>query len=462
MLPEQQPSTLASVIQYEIDAIKKSNHYTTCWDIEVHIHTPKATLPILYVERFDRLKDYVERFTDVVNITVAVPSGMWTRDILPHKDKLEISVEFVPIASTTQYTRLLSGERIKRRYLAKLTHEDNSMVESNSEQNSVKRKLDSESISVVTFQLVSKQVMALRAKTVGLIARKTTGMEVIRYCLTEHSKNLQSGEPEEIHGVHFVPGYTDEVREHVIVPHLTRLVSLPKVVDNAIGGLYPTGMSYYLEGNYWFVYPLFDTKRFAQAEHTLTIINVPANRLPGIEKTFRITKTQLIVISTGKVKYKDTSIAERDTYGDTVRFVDSRKVVEEFAKREDNKLQADYSKNVTEMTIDQNVKDPSRASIHTGVVVTSAYNKELTKLAMRNGTVVMITWENSNDFALYPGMPVRFMFVVDGQARQLYGTLLSAETMLYQANKDIKQQKFHSTTVLTCFLSKDVNNRQVE
>lgn len=462
MRPEQHTSSLDSVIQYELNAIKNAKNYTTHWGLEVFIHTPRATLPVLYIERFDRLKDYVERFADVTNVTVGIPSGMWSRDILPHKDKLELTIDFIPLMNSTEYTRVLSGNRIKRRYLAKLTHQDNSMVEGNQEQQLNKRKLDSESISVITFQLVSKQVMALRAKTVGMIARQTTGMNVIRYCLTEHSKKLESGEPEEIRGVVIAPGHSEEVREHVIVPHLTRLVSLPKVVDDAVGGLYPTGMSYYLDGNYWFVYPLFDTKRFAKSDQTLTIINVPANRLPGIEKTFRVTDTQLIVLSTGKVKYLDNSISEKDSFGDTVRFVDSRKVIEGFAKPGGNKLQADYTQNVTEMTIDQDVKDPSRASINTGVTVTSAYNKELTKLAMRNGSVVAITWESSNDFTLAPGIPVRFMYVVDGQARQLYGTLLSAETMIYQTNKNIKQQRFSSTTVLTCFLSKDVNNRNVE
>lgn len=462
MNPQLHTSSLDSVIQYELNAIKNSRSYTANWDLEVYIHTPKATLPTLYVERFDRLKDYVDRFADVTNITVSVPSGMWSRDILPHKDVLEITVDFVPLMSSTEYTRVLSGNRIKKRYLAKLTHEDNSVVEGNQEQKLKKKNLDSESISVVTFQLVSKQVMAMRSKTVGMIARHTTGMNVIKYCLTEHSKKLESGEPEDIRGVSIVPGFSEEVREHVIVPHLTRLVSLPRVVDNAVGGLYPTGMSYYLDGNYWFIYPLFDTKRFAKSDQTLTIINVPANRLPGIEKTFRVTDTQLIVLSTGKVKYKDTSISERDTEGDTVRFVDSRKVIEGFAKVGENKLQADYAKNVTEMTIDNNVKDPSRASINTGVTVTSAYNKELTKLTMRNGSVALITWESSNDFALAPGMPVRYMYIVDGQARQLYGTLLGAETMMHQVNKNIKQQKFNSTTVLTVFLSRDVNNRKVE
>lgn len=455
-------SSLDSVMQYEINAIKNSTNYTVNWGLEVYIHTPRATLPVLYVERFDRLKDYVERFSDVINITVAVPGGMWTRDILPHKDKLEMTVDFIPLMSTTMYTRLLSADRLKKRYLAKLTSQSNPLVEGNNEQALQKRKLDSEQIVTVTFQLINKVVMALRSKTVGMIARQTTGMNVVKYCLTEHSKNLESGEPEDIRGVNIVPGYSEEVRDHVIVPHLTRLVSLPKVVDDAVGGLYPTGMSYYLDGNYWFVYPLFDTKRFAKAEHTLTIINIPANRMPGVEKTFRVTETQLILISTGQVKYQDNTISERDSLGDTVRFVDSRKVVEGFAKVGDNKLVADYTGNVTEMSLGDDVKDPSRASINTGVVVTSAYNKELTKLAMRNGSIATITWESSNDFVLYPGMPVRFMYLVDGQARQLYGTLLAAETMIYQANKGVKQQKFSSTTVLTCFLSKDVTNTSVE
>lgn len=454
--------SLDSTVKYELNAIAKSLDYTAFYDLNVTIHTPKANLPILYPIRFDRLKDYIDHFSDVLNLTIAVPGGDYAHLIFPNKDKLEITLEFVPLKSTTEYIRHLNGPSTKKRYIAKLTEVESDLAEGNNELQQNYQKANQHVIKHITFQLVDKTVMALRSKTFGTIVRNTTGMDVIRYCLTELSRNLSSGDSENIKGVNVVKGHSEEVRQHIIIPHLTKLVSVPKVVNEAVGGLYPTGFSYYLRGQYWYVYPLYDNTRFESSDMTLTIINLPANRLPGIEKTFRITATQLIVLSTGNVKFIDTSIAEKDSVGDVVRFVDSRQVIEGYGKRDGNKFIADYSGNITEAAIGGEVEDPNRATIQSSTTITAAYNNEFSKLASRNGTRALITWENSNDAALYPGMPVRYIFTSSGELRQLYGTLHQSDTVMTVVDNNVKQRKFKSITVLTCFLSNDVNNRKVK
>lgn len=455
-------NTLDSIMKYEINTIKSSRDKVVFYDIHATIHTPKGDLRILYVVRFDRLKDFVDRYSDVINLSVAVQSGMLAHDIFPYQDKLEVTLELLPLKNETNYTREFGKAILNQRFVARLTDHRGQLVEGNSDQVTSKYIPGSEMITVCTFQLVSKGVMALRSKTVGLIAREVSPMELIKYCLTEYSKDLGSGDVEKIAGVAVVPGYTDEIREHVIVPHLTRLTTLPRLVNQSVGGLYPTGFSYYLYGDFWHVYPLYDTTRFAQSEFTLTIINVPKNRLPGIEKTWRVTPTQIIIMSTGEVQQRDTAIAERDSLGTATRFVDARKVVEGFGEREDNKFTTNYLSNVTEATLDAEDSDPTQQAVHQEIKVTSAYNLEYTQLAERAGSKMMITWENSDDSVLYPGMPVRYMFLVNGEAHQLYGTLLAAETMMVAVNQDPVQKKFSATTALSCFMSRDVTNRSVE
>lgn len=457
-----QVSTLDSIMQYEIDEIKRGQTYVVFYDVQATIHTPKGDLEILYPIRVDRLKDYVDHFSDVINLTVAVTGGMMSHDIFPHQENLEVTLKMIPLASSTNYKRNENGAILNQRFIARLTKHEGHLVEGNSDVVTTKVIRGNEHIVACTFQLVDKVVMALRSKTVGNIVRNIKPMELIKYCLTEYSKDLGSGESEKIAGVNVVPGYTEEEREHIIIPHLTRLTTLPRIVNEAVGGLYPTGFSYYLEGNFWHVFPLYDTSRFATSDYTLTIINVPKNRLPGIEKTFRVTPTQVIVMSTGEVKYVDSSISERDTLGTSTRFVDSRKVIEGFGEREDNKFVTNFSDNVTEATLDALATDPTQQAVHQKILVTSAYNLEYSKLAERAGSKIMITWENSNDLLLYPGMPVRYMFLVEGKAHQLYGTLLAAETMAIPTNKDPKKKKFSSTTVLSCFMTRDISNRDMQ
>lgn len=462
MASDASTDTLDSVMKYEIEAIKNSKTKVVYYDIQATIHTPKGDLKILYPIRFDRLRDFVDRFSDVINLSVAVQSGMLAHDIFPQHEKLEVTLQLLPLKNETAYTREMGKAILNKRYVARLTGVRGELVEGNSDQINSKYVAGREHITVCTFQLVDKVVMSLRSKTVGLIARNVRPMDLVNYCLTEYSKDLDSGDNEKISGVTIAPGYTEEVREHVIVPHLTRLATVPKLINQAVGGLYPTGFSYYLYGDFWHVFPLYDTTRFAQSDFTLTVINVPKNKLPGIEKTWRVTPTQIIIMSTGDVQQQDTSIANRDTLGTATRFVDARKVVEGFGKIEDNKFTTNFAENVTEATLNNKDDDPTQQAVHQEIKVTSAYNLEYSALAERSGSKMMITWENSDDSVLYPGMPVRYMFLVNGKAHQLYGTLLAAETMMTPTNRDPSQKRFGSTTTLSCFMTRDVNNRNMQ
>lgn len=453
--------SLDTVIKYEVNAIRNQSNHVVSWDMKVVIHTPDGDIPVLYPEQFDRLKDYIDHFSDVINLKVAIPAGVYYNNLFPHKDKLEVSVIFIPLLTTTVYNKNENAQRREKRYIARLTDMNSHLVESNTEIVANQLKSNTDSIISVTFQLIDKVVMALRAKTVGMIIRNATAIDAIKFCLTEYSRNLDSGDSEQIKGVNVVDGFSQEVREHIIIPHLTHLTSVPKHINETTGGVYSTGFSYYLQNNFWYVYPLYDTNRFAKADKTLTIINIPANRTPGIEKTFRVTDTQVIMISTGRVRHIDVSNMERDSIGDTVRFIDSKTVIEAFGEKAGNKFTTNYAKNVTEASIDENHKDPTRSQLANKVKITNAYNLEFSKLAERNGSRILVTWENSDDSFLYPGMPVRYIFVTNGEPRQLYGTLLSVETTMMPVNQNPKQKKFSATTMLTCFVTRDINNRKV-
>lgn len=455
-------NSLASVIKQEINLISSKPAYTVFYDMDITVHTPKGDVKVLYPVRLDRLKDFVSRFSDVINLSFAMPTGSYEHDVVPYNDNLEVTLNLIPLMSTQDYNRLTSSKIINKRYFARLTEQTSKLVEGNTDLVINKKMLNEQEITIVTVQLVDKVVMALREKTIGTIVRQANPMDIIKYFLTEQSKNLNSGDAEDIKGVNVVDGFTQEVREHVIIPPLTRLTNLPNVVNEQVGGIYSTGFSYYFDSNWWYVYPLYDTTRYAKSDYTLTIINVPKNRLPGSEKTFRLTKNQVIIISTGKVKYEDTARSEKDSLGTVTRFIDSRKVIEGFGEQTDNKFVTDFSSNVNEAGLEPEKNDPTRQELHSGPKVTSAYNKEYSKLAQRQGSKMQVTWENSNDAVLSPGMPVRYMFLVNNKVRQLYGVLLASETLMVPINKNPKLKKMGATTVLSCFMSRDITNSKVE
>lgn len=450
-------NTLSSVMQYEIDAIFRSPLPTVFYDMEVTIHTPSKDIKVLYPEYMGRLKDFVARYSDLVNVGVTLPLGTLIHDIYPHRESLEVTLKLIPLKATTVYEKYEQGIIISARYIAKLTKTSSELAEGNTDVATNKQLANEQHLAGIELQLIDKTAIDIKSLTVGMIARKQKAIDVIKYCLTAYSKEVVNNSGQPIRGVTVAPGYSEDVREQIMIPQLTRLVDLPNNVNKSVGGIYPTGFSYYLDGTNWFVYPLYDTKRYAKSDMTLTIINVPKNRLPGTEKTFRVTATQLIVISTGAVKHNDDFEYKKGSVGNAVRFVDANKIGEGFGEVKDNKFIPSRTLNTNESAMASDDPEPVQQFFTDGQTkVTSQTNLEYSRLAEQAGSEAMITWENSNDSLIYPGMPVRYMFLANGEARQLYGTLLAAETSMTPTNNTPTKKRLSSTTVLSCFLERDV------
>lgn len=453
-------SILDSIINQEIQAVASGKTYTIHYEIKAVIHTPKQDVPALFVESVDTLKDYVHHFSDVVNVSLVIPSEYYNALIYPNREKLEMTLTWNPLLNQEGFEKNVANPSTKIRYLAKLTEHSSKLVEGNHDQLSTPVTTNGGTMMTIQFQLIDPVIDALRYKTVGMIARNCIPMDFVRYCLTKFSKDLGQGIDSKIVGCNVVEGYSTEPREHLIVPHLTKLVSLPQYVNEHVGGIYPTGFSYYLRNQHWYIYPLWDMNLYAKSQRTLTIINVPSKVMPNANKTFRLTNQQVIILSTGEVRHLDTSETEKSNRGSAVRFIDSRKVVEGFGQTGGNKFVTDYGGNVVETALPptDEYENSQRQALPDKLEVAMSYNLKYSELAERQGSKIMVTWENSQDDILYPGMPVRFIYKINDLPRQLYGTLLAVESMTRPDNQHPAEKRFRTITVLSCFVGKDPLN----
>ena len=144
------------------------------------------------------------------------------------------------------------------------------------------------------------------------------------------------------------------------------------------------------------------------------MVNLPKDRLPGIEKTFFNNQTKLIVLSTRNAKYIDNREANTFNKGSSFRFVEANRLYEGFGQVQDNKFMVNAGNNVNEVTIGQR-SDNANILRSTDVKITSNKNNELSKLAMNNGFYFQLTWEHSDDSLLHPGMPAKILFLKNNQ-----------------------------------------------
>jgi hypothetical protein len=180
---------------------------------------------------------------------------------------------------------------------------------------------------------------------------------------------------------------------------------------------------------------------------------MPKDKLPGIEVSFRKTGNQVIILATGDTAHIDNSEAQTANLGNGVRFVDSRTIMEGFGEVINNKFVVDRSKNVTQVS-NPNQQRKVNVTNQSNVRITSSYNLEYSELMRKAGSIVQCAWESSDVNLLYPGMPVRYLYMDGEQAKEIYGRLIADETKTRQSNRHPTQRIFVNDSVLTLFVSK--------
>lgn len=284
--------------------------------------------------------------------------------------------------------------------------------------------------------------------------RKTSGIGLMKTLLTLFSTNDDVDAVTSVTGVDVVDGYSMVEREQIQIKTPTPLVKAIGVIQNSCGGVYPTGFSFFLQGNKWFIFPPYDVNLFNKARKTLTVINLPKDRLPGLEKTHFNSDTKLVVLSTRDATYIDNREANTFNDGASISFVDSDRFFEGFAKVENNKIMVNAAKNVNEVTLAERADGVSiiRPS---NSLITSNKNIELSKLAKSRGFYIQLTWENSDDSLLYPGMPSKILFLKDKRPASATGVLIETETMWVPAEKSFKNTKLTKMTAMTFFVANE-------
>lgn len=416
------------------------------------IHAGKTNIEPLFVNEVRVQRNYLANFCDVLTIDVSVMEGEYYHDIAPNKEALEITLRKIPL-QPGEIANVDTSLPIKEfRYKATLFDGRSPLLEGNNPLAASKEKSNRGSFTTVSFQLMNPVIEFLRTKSVGSVFRDTTAIDLIRNLLTKYSKSASLDLGSTIKGVTVAAKANTVVRDHIEVPHLTPLFEMPRVVEEVGGGVYATGFEFYMQGLYWYLWSPYDLKAFDNSPRSLTIINVPNNRFPAPECSFRITPTQVIIIVTGEVKHTDFSEQQQLNQGNGVSFVDADTVMD-FGKVDGNKLTIDRAVNVNEVVAAKrtNGLDVVKRS---SAKITSNYMKEYSKLAARNGGFVQMAWENGDPDLLYPGMAVKFMYLKEDTVIESYGTLCGTDTFSLSNSNHIGKKKFNNQTALTIFIDR--------
>ena len=434
--------------------MKDATNTTFFWDAEIHCKEG-LTVKVFKLLNIDFICDYTNNFTDEVTCRLAIGGGDYAYDVYPNMATLEITLFKTPVNEVGGGST--EGGRVEtQRYTATIIKPQNPVIASNAFNQPDKNALNLTNMLEIDFQLIPKAVNQFRMRNFGGIIRNSTTEDAIKAILTSESKLIQVDADAAPVGVQMVPGNNKTKRDHIVIPQGTRLVDVPGYIHSRCGGVYNAGFAYYFLNNTWYVFPPYNNVDFAKAEKTLTLIRVPPNRMPGNERTFIKDGATVTAIVTGEARTKNETESLMANEGNGVRFSDADKMMEDFVKTKGNRATAGRGGTNSEFTT---IKRPDglnniRSSDNR---ITSNPFVEYSKLAFRDGIQMGLSWENSDPTLIYPGMPVKMLFMEDDEIRQTYGLIIHAHHYVQTLGSGFQTNRHQITTNLVVFTKRQID-----
>lgn len=437
------------------DGPKQVNHRWECF-----IHANGQMKKCMYVNGFSQSCRYTERFTDRMTIMATIGEGTFQHDIVPYMENLEVTIIKKPLAEST-LAKEVNGAIQTYRYRGFLMDTSSQLLESGIPKAESKETLDRIKLRSFEIQLISKSVEQLRLQYIGGIYRDATGISLVRQLLTMHSQAIAEDTRSSIQGVTIGANPSDIKKRQIIIPDGTPLISgknsALNIINRMSGGIFMHGFKYYHANNQWYVFAPFDTTQFESAAKSLTVINIPNNRLTNIERTFRETATQLIVLATSKVKSMDVSNEAQLNQGNGARFIDSKQVLKGMADvdLETNEALIKGSEAINEFVLNERKDGLNNVSV-AGNKLTSAYYLEYAELTRRNGGMIQFEWQNAKPGIIYPGMPAKYMYLVNDIPFEIHGSVVAVDYIDNPTTKTAIDQKFATSAAVTLFVASKI------
>lgn len=412
----------------------------------------RSIAPLKFVG-LDILRDYTANFSDITVVTLVVGAGTYTNLIYKYRDNLKITIQREYIGEVTDAVDLSKSvdTQVYRAFLLDMRDHNK---EAKSPALDTIEQGDLSGMLQVEFQLIDTATEWLRSVSTGGSFRKTNAGDVLKTIIAIETQAMPIGRQEGVGILDMVKVDNLTKRDHVVVPHGMLLTQLPAFLQDKCGGIYNAGLGFYLQQSNWYVWPLYNTTRFEDTPNGLTVINIPENRFPGIERTYRETKNQLIVLATGQTQSIDTASNMQQAKGHGVRFADPMQMFESFGETANNITKIARGANVTEVKVKDSLTGFSHM-VNAVKSLTGNLFSELSDLAFRQGQVTIAVWENSRSDLIYPGMPVKYMYEKDGSTYERLGVVIGTQHYTQMAGDGVTSRRYTTSSSITMFLGMD-------
>ena len=395
-------------------------------------------------------RDFEVSYSEELYLSMFVTPSQYAHLVVPNRDQLFVEITSSPIFETSDQQRSDEATRFTV-YRAQVMNQTNPAFIDNQAVSVDDKALDQQGLIGLELQLINEGLYLSRFITVGSIYRNANPMDVLIAELTRLKDSLKLEDDVAIKGVTKAPGYSTEERRVIIIPHGTPIFNVPYLLQEEEGGVYSTGLGYFLQGGFWYLYPLYDTTRATGPCRTLTVVQYPPT-FGSTNRTYISRDDNITIIAAGATNVDDPGFFDQLNNGNAVRFADVRKLLE-FEGTDSNRTTIKRNENIFEFKGPE-FQDGLTNARWADERSTSNPFVHYTEMARRNGRYVTVQWKYGDINLLKPGMPVKFMNTANQRIVTYFGVLLGAQEERIPSQSGPVPFRFQSIITLKIFLSR--------
>lgn len=436
----------------EVQTIIKEGPKPVSYHWEGEIHTPTDTRKFLKLVSIDNICNYEANIGDELIIETIVPFGMYVKVIYPNRAKLDITLYKNPLAEIGDQEKIDEFKETER-FKAVPIIEGLPVFEGSDLDAFNEFTLDLQTPLTISFQLFNRSLEILRTITVGGIFRKVTNEEVIKAILAKESLRVKIDGKESILGTSMVEADNKKIRDHTIIPQGIKLLALPTYIQEKCNGVYNYGIGTYLQRKIWYVYPLYNTSRFNEADQKLIIYKVKKSHSRGMERTYRVDGKTAYVLATSDSKFEDDANTNFMNEGNGVRLAVASQFMNSPNKSTNNKTVIKRENLNNEFVYGE--KEDGKNSVYMSKdSIGDNIFLERTRIAARDGGTISFTWDNADPRILHPGMVVKILYMDNDVMQELNGVLLNTQVFVQLNGQGLTASKHLTTCHLSIFVNK--------
>lgn len=413
---------------------------------KMRIHTKESDFDVWKIIEIQENHDYVADTAGSLIVRFLIGLGDYVYKLYPFRDTLEASLKTLPMTSQTGFDDEADSPTI--RYRAILDMKYNKALTGERISNQDYETLNQSDIVEVRLELQDRNLEVVRSSILsgGCYSQITAHKLLTSVMMSRSNQYIVDGKPS-VECFNIVKPDNEEAMGTVAIPSGLKTVLLPTFIQERGLGIYKTGLGTHFQRFQGkaslFIYSLYDTDRFDEDVERVIFFSVPQDKLSGIDKTWRKEGKVLYVACTGSQQYNDDSQMGDLNKGVGFRMADARSVQGKPALIQSNQVVADRSRLNTEI----GTRDRADGIYYAPVVEGSANPfKYYSQVAARQVSQTNLIWENSAADLLYPGMPCKYVFLDQGEYREIKGVVLGKYSVTSLVGAPVTSEVYKTST----------------